>query len=92
MLNRPTPTEPEARAAYETELDVCFIVRMPRALRADIEAHAAWLAARHHLDHVSLAAAGRDLFRRGLNFSPAARRARRRARASGQLEMFSCAS
>jgi len=82
------PTEPTAATAYDCELDVCFICRMPRAMREQIDAHAAWMCAHYHLRRVSLASAARDLFRRGLSFCPAERRARRRRAAARQLDLF----
>lgn len=82
------PAEKEARAAYESELDVCFIVRMPRVMRDAIEAHGEWMRAHYQVERISLAAAARNLFLRGLILSPAERRARRALRGRGQLELF----
>lgn len=81
-------TEAEARRAYDEELDVCFIVRMPRALRDSIEAHRAWMCAHYRRERVSLASAARELFRRGLILSPAERRTRKQRAQMGQLELF----
>ena len=89
MTDRPTePTEAQARAAYRAELDVCFIVRMPRAMRDAIEDHGRWMAARYKLERVSLAAASRDLFHRGLYLSPQERRHRKKLDQARQLELF----
>jgi len=89
-MTRPTePKEKEARAAYRDDLDVCFIVRMPRAMRDAIEDHGRWMAARYKLERVSLAAASRDLFHRGLYLSPQERRHRKKLEQQRQLELFS---
>lgn len=81
-------TEQEAREAYQTDLDICFIVRMPRALREQIEAHRDWMRFKYRRKTISLAAASRDLFRRGLILSPPEQHARRKAARSGQLSLF----
>lgn len=67
--------------AYEENLDVCFIVRMPREMRDRVEAHAQWMAKRRHVPDCSLAAASRDLLRRGLMTTPGGHEQRRRERA-----------
>jgi hypothetical protein len=68
------------RLAYEENLDVCFIVRMPRELRDHLREHAEWMARRDKVPKVSLAAASRNLLRRGIMTTPGGKEKRRQER------------
>ena len=74
------PRKGPEREAYENDLSECFIVRMPRELRDEVQAHAAWMGRRRKQKPASLAAASRDLLRRGLMTTPGGHEKRRQER------------